>query len=302
MKEHLPIFNTHRRGVSMARKRLSITLLTLFLFLSFGLKMASAADREQQQIMADLRMLQLQTQELHTTMLALADAIQTVNVTVTEEASISRKTFADTQVMMNTVGDGIRILREKLDDTNVRVASFSQEIEALRVSIPRIPFPTTDDPLAEPPTSSETETVEAPPVAPVTPTTIPGVSPQRLYDMAFADYAAGQWALAITGFEAYITAFPRSTQADDAQFYIGQTYYNDGKYQDAKEAFESAIATYPDGDVLPEAYYKRGLSLDRLGNTEEALASFQILIDRYPNSTMTTLAQQAITRLTRPAR
>ena len=286
----------------MARNRFGITLLTLFLFLSFGLQRASAADREHQQLMADLRMLQLQTQELQTTMIALADALNSVNVTVTEQVSISRKTFADTQVMMNTVGDGIRILREKLDDTNVRVSSFSLEIEALRVSIPRIPIPTTDDPLAEQPISPETETVEAPPVGPVTPTAIPGVSPQRLYDMAFADYAAGQWSLAITGFEAYITAFPRSTQADDAQFYIGQTYYNDGKYQDAKEAFDTAIATYLDGDVLPEAYYKRGLSLDRLGNTEEALASFQILIDRYPNSTMTTLAQQAINRLTRPAR
>ena len=286
----------------MARNRFGITLLTLFLFLSFGLQRASAADREHQQLMADLRMLQLQTQELQTTMIALADAINSVNVTVAEQVSISRKTFADTQVMMNTVGDGIRILREKLDDTNVRVSSFSLEIEALRVSIPRIPIPTTDDPLAEQPISPETETVEAPPVGPVTPTAIPGVSPQRLYDMAFADYAAGQWSLAITGFEAYITAFPRSTQADDAQFYIGQTYYNDGKYQDAKEAFDTAIATYLDGDVLPEAYYKRGLSLDRLGNTEEALASFQILIDRYPNSTMKTLAQQAINRLTRPAR
>jgi tol-pal system protein YbgF len=286
----------------MHRKRFGITLLTLFLFLSFGLKIASAADREHQQLMADLRMLQLQTQELQTMMFALADALKNVNVTVTEQASISRKAFADTQVMMNTVGDGIRILREKLDDTNVRVASFSQEIEALRVSIPRIPIPTTDNSLTEQPTGLETETVEAPSVAPASPTTIPGVSPQRLYDMAFADYAAGQWSLSITGFEAYITAFPRSTQADDAQFYIGQTYYNDGNYQDAKESFDTAIETYPDGDVLPEAYYKRGLSLDRLGNTEEALASFRILIDRYPNSTMTTLAQQAINRLTRPAR
>ena len=154
----------------MARKRIGITLLTLFLFLSFGLKIASAADREQQQLMADLRMLQLQTQELQTTMLALADAIQNVNLTVTEQASISRKTFADTQVMMNTVGDGIRILREKLDDTNVRVASFSQEIEALRVSIPRMPIATTDDPLAEQPTGPDTETAEALPVAPTPPT------------------------------------------------------------------------------------------------------------------------------------
>ena len=139
------------------------------------------------------------------------------------------------------------------------------------------------------------------PVAPPAPVN-PGISPQRLYDNAWADYTTGQWALAITGFEYYITAFPRSALADDAQFYIGQTYYNDGRFEDAVAAFDEVILNYPDGNAVPEAYYKRGLSLDRLSETDRARESFETVIANYPDSPMATMATQALDRLNRPSR
>ena len=61
--------------------------------------------------------------------------------------------------------------------------------------------------------------------------------------MAFSDYAAGQWPLAIQGFETYIRAFPRSEQADDAQFYIGEAYQLDGKMREALAAFRGSRPT-----------------------------------------------------------
>ena len=63
--------------------------------------------------------------------------------------------------------------------------------------------------------------------------------------MAFSDYAAGQWPLAIQGFETYMRAFPRSEQADDAQFYIGEAYQLDGKMREALAAYERVAADYP---------------------------------------------------------
>ena len=54
-----------------------------------------------------------------------------------------------------------------------------------------------------------------------------------VYDTAWADYTTGQWALAIQGFEAYMETFPRSELTDNAQFYIGQTYFADGRFEDA---------------------------------------------------------------------
>ena len=42
-----------------------------------------------------------------------------------------------------------------------------------------------------------------------------------MFDNAYADYTAGQYDLAIHGFQTYIHTFPLSDKADDAQLNIG---------------------------------------------------------------------------------
>ena len=258
----------------------------------------AAADREQQQIMADIRMLQEQTVRLQLLLGTLDETLEIIMAKLDEQAGTDRKAFADQKLLVGNVADGVRILREKVDDTNVRISSLSQELEALRTSIPPLSPPTTNVRI-DPETGELFEHVGPP--APIVPVS-PGVSPQRMYDTAWADYTTGQWMLAIQGFEAYIKTFPQSELADDAQFYIGQTYYADGKFEEAVTAFDQTLAAYPEGNVVPEASYKQGLSLDRLSETERAKASFTFIIENYPESTMAPLAQQALNRLNRPER
>ena len=254
---------------------------------------ALGADREHQQIMADIRMLQEQATRLQLAMASVDEALRRIASKMDDRAEATRRAFADQQLAVKTMADGVRILRERFDDTNVRISSLSQEIEALRVAIP-----------PSPPVHARLETdpetglpIDADPAAAPTSPAAPGVSPQRMYDTAWADYTNGQWSLAIQGFEAYIKTFPRSELADDAQFYIGQTHYADGSFRDAVDALEQVLLNYPDGDVVPDASYKRGLALDRLGETDRARQAFELVVKNYPDSTLATLAQQAIDRL-----
>ena len=259
---------------------------------------ADAQNREHQQIMADVRMLQEQTSRLQLLMAALDQLLQQLSARMDGQADVTRKAFADQRLLADNVGNGVRILREKLDDTNVRISSLSQEVEALRVAIPPMPPPITQlltDPETGLPLATPPAAVATPPAA-----LSPGVSPQRMYDTAWADYTNGQWALAIQGFEAYIDTFPRSELADDAQFYIGQTHYADGQFEVAVTAFEQVLLNYPDGDIVPEASYKRGLALDRLGESDRARQAFELVVKNHPDSTMATLAQQALDRLGQP--
>lgn len=254
---------------------------------------ALGADREHQQIMADIRMLQEQATRLQLAMASVDEALRRIASKMDDRAEATRRAFADQQLAVKAMADGVRILRERFDDTNVRISSLSQEIEALRVAIP-----------PPPPAYARLETdpetglpIDADPAAAPTSPAAPGVSPQRMYDTAWADYTNGQWSLAIQGFEAYIKTFPRSELADDAQFYIGQTHYADGSFRDAVDALEQVLLNYPDGDVVPDASYKRGLALDRLGETDRARQAFELVVKNYPDSTMATLAQQALDRL-----
>ena len=253
------------------------------------------ADREHQQMMADIRMLQEQTVRLALMLGTLDETLQTLLTTLDAQAQDTRRAFADQKLLVDNLAGGVRIVREKVDETNVRVSSVAQEVEALRLAIPSRTSQLTQlavDPETGLPTA-QTLVPASVAVAPVH----PGVSPQRLYDTAWADYTTGQWALAIQGFEVYISSFPRSEFADDAQFYIGNTHYADGQYRAAAEAFEQVVLHYADGDQVAEALYKRGLALDRLGEPDLARQAFELVVQNYPEDNMANLAQQWLDRL-----
>ena len=253
------------------------------------------ADREHQQMMADIRMLQEQTVRLALMLGTLDETLQTLLTTLDAQAQDTRRAFADQKLLVDNLAGGVRIVREKVDETNVRVSSVAQEVEALRLAIPSRTAQLTQlavDPETGLPTA-QTLVPASVAVAPVH----PGVSPQRLYDTAWADYTTGQWALAIQGFEVYISSFPRSELADDAQFYIGNTHYADGQYRAAAEAFEQVVLHYADGDQVAEALYKRGLALDRLGEPDLARQAFELVVQNYPEDNMANLAQQWLDRL-----
>lgn len=252
---------------------------------------AVAADREHEQLMADIRMLHEQTMRLHLAFNGVVEAIETLAANQERLETAMRRAFADQRLVIDSVGSNTRVLREKLDETNVRISSLSQEVEALRVSIPTLPIQTTG--LPEDAETAQPDAAASAPAAPV----VAGSSPQRLYNTAWADYASGQWALAVTGFEAYISTYPRSEMTDDAAFYIGETYFLQGGFQDAVEAYEQVVLNYPNGDKVPEAAYKRGLAFDRLGEPERARESFELVVTNYPDSRMAALAQQLLDRL-----
>jgi tol-pal system protein YbgF len=276
------------------------TLLVLAAVLAVTTSMPmEAANREQQQMMADLRMLQQQTQALQVQLAALTEALRAVSTKMDEQAALSRRTAADSKVQVDGVAGDIRVVREKVDETNVRLSSLSHEIEAIR-TMPALqtpagaPVPAGTDPEA----AAGQPAAGAPAAAGGPPS--PGMSPQRLFESARADYYAGQWALAIQGFETYLKTFPKSDLADDAQYYIGETQYMAHEYRQAVAAYDRVIAAYPTSNTLPDAYYKRGLALGTLGQAPQARESFEFVVKTYPDSDAGRLAKQALERLNSP--
>jgi tol-pal system protein YbgF len=255
---------------------------------------AEAQRREQQQTMADIRILQEQTQQLQLALAALAETLQALNARLDDQAGVTRKAFADQKLLTDAVSSDLRIVRERVDETNVRITSLSQEVEAMRLTIPSMRFPGADPGQDVDPPGTETAMGAVPPPSQPAP---PGMSPQRLFDTAWADYTSGQWALAIEGFSTYIRTFPRSELSDDAQHYIGESYYAEGKFAQAIDAYNRVIADYPTGDQVPNAYYKRGLAFDRLGQIDRARESFEAVVRDYPDTPAGTMARQNLERL-----
>ena len=99
---------------------------------------ARAANKEHQQLMADLRILQEQAQLLQNLIGSVTDAIKAVNTRLDQQGETTRKAFADQKLVIDNLSNDVRVIREKLDDNNVRVGSLTQEIESLRSELDRL--------------------------------------------------------------------------------------------------------------------------------------------------------------------
>jgi tol-pal system protein YbgF len=278
------------------------TLPVLFLALMVPSAASAAANKEHLQLMAEIRMLQEQAQQLQGLIGALNDTLKTVTTKLDEQSAATRKAMADQTLATTNVGDNVRVLREKTDETNVRVSTMAQELEALRQSIASqpVPQPVGNPPVTDPGVPPGTGT---PPVQP-TPSSAPPpmMSPQRMYDTSYDDYTTGRYDLAIQGMQGFIQAFPRLPQAGNAMFTIGMSYYNQNKWTEARDAFQKVITDYPQaqGATVPDSYYKLGQTYERLNQIEPAKKMYETAVQKYPGTQTAALASQALARLTRP--
>jgi tol-pal system protein YbgF len=259
-----------------------------------GVTPGFAADKAHQQLMAEIRMLQEQQQQLQQLVGGLADALKTVTAKLDDQNNASRKAFADQKLLIDNVAEGVRVLREKADDTNVRLSTVSQELEAVRQAMSSMPSPSA---AGQAPSPTPGAPGDQPPTVAVPAAGPSFISPQKMFDNAYSDYMAGQYELAIVGFNTYISSFPKSDKADDAQLNIGNALYAAGKFKDAIEAFQKVISNYPTGDSVPLAYYKMGLTYTELRQPDLARKAFETVVQKYPTEPEAILAKQRLDSL-----
>jgi tol-pal system protein YbgF len=259
---------------------------------------ALAADKAHQQLMAEIRMLQEQQQQLQQLIGGLSDTLKTVTAKLDDQNNASRKAFADQKLLIDNVVEGVRVLREKADDTNVRLSTVSQELEAVRQAVSSMPAPGAPAPSAAPGTIGEQPpTAAGAPPSPSPAGPAPLISPQKMFDNAYADYTGGQYELAILGFNTYIASFPKSDKADDAQLNIGNALYAAGKYREAIDAFQRVVSNYPNSDSVALAYYKMGLTYTELRQYDLARKAFETVVQKYATVPEAILAKQRLDSL-----
>ena len=274
------------------------TLMLSSLLVSAGA--TEAADKTHQQMMAEIRMLQEQQQQLQQMVGGLAETLKVVTSKIDDQTGANRKALADQKLLIDNVVEGVRVLREKADDTNVRLSTVSQELEAVRQAVATAPSPAAalTPPAQEPGAAPVGDPAAANPPTGAVPTAPPGsaplISPQRMYDNAYSDYTGGQYDIAIQGFNAFISSFPRSDKADDAQLNIGNALYAAGKYREAVDAYQKVISNYPQSDVLAIAWYKMGITYQELKQADLARKAFETVVQKYPTAYEAILAKQRL--------
>ncbi len=122
----------------------------------------------------------------------------------------------------------------------------------------------------------------------------PVPAPRELYTQAYADFARGNYDLAIQGFTEYMSHYPETDFTDNAQYWIGECLYGKKEYAEAIEAWNTLFRNFPSSDKLPDGRVKKGMALERLGRRSQALVEYRYVVDRYPTSPAARIARERL--------
>ncbi len=119
-------------------------------------------------------------------------------------------------------------------------------------------------------------------------------SATEIYLQAFGDYASGRYQKAIHGFETFLQRFPNNSYNSNAQYWLGDCYFNQQQYAPAIQEFEHLLNNYPSAPKSPDALLKIALAQLQLGETQKARQTINTLDQRYPKSTAAQKAQELV--------
>lgn len=114
---------------------------------------------------------------------------------------------------------------------------------------------------------------------------------RMIYESAYVNYVKGNYTDAINGFQTYLKVAPVSPLADNALYWIGESYAAMGKRQNAVDTFHELITKYPQSSRIPTALYKIGIIYEEAKDLKTARIYYERVIKEYPNSAEATLAK-----------
>ncbi|MCP3943352.1 MAG: tol-pal system protein YbgF [Desulfobacteraceae bacterium] len=109
-------------------------------------------------------------------------------------------------------------------------------------------------------------------------------SEQESYNLAKKMFDDGDKENARIQFENFINKYPDSKNADNARFWIADSYYVEKWYEKAILEYQKVLEKYPDSNKTAAARLKQGYSFAALGETANARLILKELIKQYPDS------------------
>jgi tol-pal system protein YbgF len=238
---------------------------------------AFAVNKDIERLEMQISSLQSQLADLQRSSEDTLREIKRLNESLADQSATMRRLVQDRRVQEESISAALKDVTDRMADLSERM----QTAPAPAVTAP----PMTAGPDGGP--------AGGPAAAPITPgQTVPapgGANPQapaprELYTQAYADYARGNYDLAIQEYTDYLRNYPDTDLSDNAQYWIGECQYSKQKFTEAIAAWDELLRQYPSSDKLPDARFKKGMALEKLGRRSQALLEYRFVAERFPNS------------------
>jgi tol-pal system protein YbgF len=124
---------------------------------------------------------------------------------------------------------------------------------------------------------------------------------QTVYAQSFDALKAGSYSTAITGFKDFLSNYPSSPLAENAQYWLGEAYYVSRDFDSASGAFRNVTTKYPNARKAPDALLKLGYTQLEQKKVGEGRATLQQVVQKYPGTDAAKMASDRLARTPAPA-
>lgn len=126
---------------------------------------------------------------------------------------------------------------------------------------------------------------------------VPGGSDRDNYQAAFELLKEQRYEPAAMAFQQFLVSFPDSQLADNAQYWLAESYYVTDRFEDALQQFSVVINDYPRSRKVPDALLKVGYCNYELERWDAATSALKMVQQNYADTTAARLAEQRIQRM-----
>ncbi|MBI4458972.1 MAG: tetratricopeptide repeat protein [Acidobacteria bacterium] len=268
-------------------------LLLMALWLLAMVPAGFAQSREIIQLQQSVALLQGMVRELQRSFDEKTAVLRALLEQSTERTNqVSNEVSTTVSTLQNVVQTSVGNASQKVDNINTQVLGLQASLDDLRARLDRLSQQVTKIESASQTISSMGslggmgEGMGAPPPA-----------PDVLYNTALRDYTSGNYPLSLQEFTDYLRYFANTPLASNAQFYIGDIYYQQGQFEKAIQEYDKAIEQYPNGNKTAAAQLKKGFALLNMNLRTQGVQELNNLIKRFPNTPEASLAQDRISSL-----
>jgi tol-pal system protein YbgF len=199
----------------------------------------------------------------------------------------------DLEVQAHTLEEMQRRSREQYLDIDRRL----QQFETGQTATPAVQ--STTDTAVVPPVPVTGQPPSVPALTPA-PAPVPAGAGERAdYDTALAILREGRYAEATQAFNAFLANYPSSEYADNASYWLGETYYVNRDFKGALAAFKGLVDSYPNSPKASDSLLKMGYIYYEQKDWVASRQALELVVSDYPGTTATRLAHDRLLRMTK---
>jgi tol-pal system protein YbgF len=122
-------------------------------------------------------------------------------------------------------------------------------------------------------------------------------TPEKMYKQAMELLNAHQESAAREILQKLAESYPESALADNALYWLGESYYKEKDWEEAREYFTRVIEKYPEGNKSPDAFLKKAFTYWNQHRWKEARKELKEVMNRYPNTSLSRIAEGKLREL-----